>query len=135
MGLQSGVRTGFLMTAALGLAGVLAMAGTAALAPAAAAPNHRAAACPGGDGGLTLSPGFCATVFADDLGHVRHMAIGPGGVIYANTWSGRYYGDSPPPAGGFLIALKDKNGDGKADQIARFGQTAADGDAGGGLSP
>ena len=130
MGLQSGVRTGLFTIAACGLAGVLATAGTALLAPAAAAPAHRAA-CPGDNGGLTLSPGFCATVFADDLGHVRHLAIGPGGVIYANSWSGRYYGDIPSPAGGFLIALKDTNGDGKADQITRFGATAAEGDAGG----
>jgi hypothetical protein len=35
-------------------------------------------------------PGFCATVFADNLGHVRHLVAAPDGTIYANTWSGRY---------------------------------------------
>lgn len=64
------------------------------------------AACVGDDGGITLPPGFCATVFADNLGHARHMTFGPNGVLYVNTWSGRYYHDEPPPPGGFLIALR-----------------------------
>ena len=31
--------------------------------------------CAGDNGGITLSPGFCATVFADNLGHIRHIAF------------------------------------------------------------
>jgi hypothetical protein len=65
----------------------------------AAAPAF-AAACPGDNGGITLSPGFCATIFADNLGHVRHMTFAPNGVLYVNTWSGRYYRYDTPPAGG-----------------------------------
>src|SRR2546427_9225236 len=50
---------------------------------------------------LFRSPaGFCATVFADNLGHPRHIAVAPNGVVYVNTWSGRYYGNDQPPAGG-----------------------------------
>jgi len=57
--------------------------------------NHEATtagpgACVGDNGGITLSPGFCATVFADKLGHARHLAVTPNGVVYVNTWSGRY---------------------------------------------
>jgi glucose/arabinose dehydrogenase/mono/diheme cytochrome c family protein len=89
------------------------------------------AACPGDNGGITLSPGFCATVFADKLGHTRHLAVSPDGVVYVNTWSGRYFHNDTPPAGGFLIALKSTKGDGQADQVVRFGPTQADGDAGG----
>lgn len=81
--------------------------------------------------GLTLPPGFCATVFADNLGHARHMAVAADGTVYVNTWSGQYYRGSPPPAGGFLIALKDTDGDGRADSVARFGPTPAEGGAGG----
>lgn len=114
--------------AAIGVA-VAASAGTALAVKH--SPESRATACPGDNGGLSLSPGFCATVFADNLGHVRHLAAGPGGVIYANTWSGSYYGHKPPPPGGFLIALKDATGAGKADQITRFGGAVAQGDAGG----
>ena len=122
--------SGFARTAAIGAGAIaLGLAGAALVAPAQprAAP---AAACPGDNGGLTLSPGFCATVFADDLGHVRHMALGPKGVIYANTWSGRYF-PGAGPKGAFLIALRDTSGAGKANTIARFGQTAEEGSAGG----
>jgi glucose/arabinose dehydrogenase/mono/diheme cytochrome c family protein len=87
--------------------------------------------CPNDDSGLTLPAGFCATVFADDIGHARHMVVGPGGVVYVNTWSGEYYENAPPHAGGFLVALQDKLGTGKADVIERFGETVQTGGAGG----
>jgi hypothetical protein len=77
--------------------------------------------CGGDNGGITLSPGFCATIFADNLGHARQMAFGPNGVLYLNTWSGGYYQDDKPPDGGFLVALKDTKGEGRADMIERFG--------------
>ncbi|MBV8190536.1 MAG: PQQ-dependent sugar dehydrogenase [Alphaproteobacteria bacterium] len=94
-----------------------------------------AATCPGENGGLVLSPGFCATVFADDLGHVRQMVVAPNGTLYVNTWSGRYF-KSPPPPGGFLIALRDTKGDGRADVIERFGVTSESGGTGGtGIAP
>jgi glucose/arabinose dehydrogenase/mono/diheme cytochrome c family protein len=93
------------------------------------APLH----CPGDNGGLTLSPGFCATVFADHVGHARHLVVAPNGIVYVNTWSGDYYafeGDKIPK-GGFLVALKDEDGGGRADTVKRFGPTAAEGGAGG----
>jgi glucose/arabinose dehydrogenase/cytochrome c5 len=93
------------------------------------ADSHRT--CPGDNCGLSLSPFFCATVFADNLGHARHMAFGPDGTLYVNTWSGRYFANSPPPPGGFLVMLRDVNGDGKAEIVSRFGETQADGAAGG----
>jgi hypothetical protein len=77
--------------------------------------------CGGDNGGITLSPGFCATIFADNLGHARQMAFGPNGVLYLNTWSGGYYQDDKPPEGGFLVA----------DMIERFGDGVAQGSAGG----
>ena len=89
------------------------------------------AVCPSDDTGLKLPPGFCATVFATDIGHARHLAVAPSGVVYVNTWSGRYYGNRPPHPGGFLVALEDKTGTGKADVIERFGATAQTGGAGG----
>jgi glucose/arabinose dehydrogenase/mono/diheme cytochrome c family protein len=87
--------------------------------------------CPNDDSGLALPPGFCATVFADDIGHARHMVVAPGGVVYVNTWSGRYYGNKPPHAGGFLVALQEKTGAGKADVTQRFGESIQTGGAGG----
>jgi hypothetical protein len=59
--------------------------------------------CSGDNGGITLSPEFCATIFADNLGHARQMAFGPNGVLYLNTWSGGYYQNDKPPDGGFLV--------------------------------
>jgi glucose/arabinose dehydrogenase/mono/diheme cytochrome c family protein len=104
------------------------LAGSSAFAQAA---NNTANACPGDNGGLTLPSGFCATVFADNLGHVRHMTVAPNGVLYVNTWSGRFYHFDKPPAGGFLIALQDSKGDGHADVIDRFGAGVPQGSAGG----
>src|ERR1700757_2769907 len=88
-------------------------------------------ACPNDDSGLKFPPGFCATVFADGIGHARHMVVAPSGVVYVNTWSGRYYGNDTPHAGGFLVALQDEGGGGKADVIERFGETVQSGGAGG----
>ncbi len=103
--------------------------------PVAAATQTRAAenssaACPGDNGGIALSPGFCATIFADNLGHARHLVVAPNGVVYVNTWSGRYYHFGKVPAG-FLVALKDTKGDGRADVVERFGPSFVEGAAGG----
>jgi glucose/arabinose dehydrogenase/mono/diheme cytochrome c family protein len=87
--------------------------------------------CLNDDSGLTLPTGFCATVFGDGIGHARHMVVAANGVLYVNTWSGRYYGNDTPHAGGFLVALQDKNGAGKADVIERFGETVQTGGHGG----
>src|SRR4029077_12634505 len=87
--------------------------------------------CPNDDSGLQLPAGFCSTIFADGIGHARHMVVAPSGILYVNTWSGRYYGNDTPPAGGFLVALQDKSGAGKADVTERFGETVQSGGAGG----
>src|SRR6266705_2374341 len=87
--------------------------------------------CPSDDSGLKLPAGFCATVFADGVGHARHMVVAPNGVVYVNTWSGRYYGNDTPHAGGFLVALQDTTGSGKADVKVRFGESVQTGSAGG----
>lgn len=119
---------------ALMIASVLAASGMIAalnLRPATAQGDHTSRRCPGDNGGLTLSPGFCASIFADKLGHVRHLAVAADGTVYANSWSGRYFAGSPSPPGGFLLALKDTAGTGHADVVKRFGPTVEDGAAGG----
>src|SRR5277367_3199131 len=118
----------FMVVAALCLGGALA---PALNGPSNAVVGAQSSGCPSDDSGLKLPAGFCATVFADQIGHARHMVVGPGGVVYVNTWSGRYYGNDKPHDGGFLVALQDKAGAGKADVIERFGETVQSGGAGG----
>ncbi len=118
----SPVRYGWLaLLTAIGSCGTLGMAAQAA----------KSGACPGDDSGLTLPAGFCATIFADGVGHARHLVVAPNGVVYVNTWSGNYFGDDELPAGGFLVALQDTSGRGKADVRRRFGETVQSGGAGG----
>ena len=89
-------------------------------------------ACPNDDSGLKLPAGFCATVFADGIGHARHLVVAPNGVVYVNTWSGDNYPPGETPhEGGFLLALQDKAGTGKADVNERFGESVQSGGAGG----
>src|ERR1700733_11475874 len=93
--------------------------------------GNQSQSCPKDEAVLKLPPGFCATIFADNIGHARHMVVAPSGVVYVNTWSGRYYGNDTPHEGGFLVALQDKSGSGSADVIERFGETVQSGGAGG----
>jgi glucose/arabinose dehydrogenase/mono/diheme cytochrome c family protein len=88
--------------------------------------------CRNDDSGLHLPAGFCATVFADNLGHARHLVVAPSGVVYVNTLTGDLYAaNDRPPAGGFLVGLQDKTGAGKATVQARFGETVQSGGMGG----
>ena len=107
------------------------MMGASSAALASQGTDQNASTCPGDGGGITVPAGFCATVFADNIGHARHLVVAPNGVVYVNTWSGKYYGNDTPPPGGFLLALQDTTGNGYADVSMRFGGTVATGDAGG----
>lgn len=87
--------------------------------------------CAGDNAGLTLPPGFCATVFAEGIGHARHLVVAANGVVYVNTWSGAYYDGAQTPQGGFLVALQDLKRVGRADVMQRFGESIASGGTGG----
>jgi glucose/arabinose dehydrogenase len=131
---QQGGRAAKLIFESLSAVSFLVIAGLFAGGPVAIAqqnPQGKSDSCTAENGGITLSHGFCATVYADNLGHARHMVFAPNGVLYVNTWSGRYYQYDTPPAGGFLVALKDSKGDGHADVIERFGDGVPQGSAGG----
>jgi glucose/arabinose dehydrogenase len=97
-------------------AATLALALLAVLVPLAAFALLRRGAVPScapDNGGLTLPEGFCATVIAENLGEVRHLAVAPSGDLYAAT------------AGGFvrggIAAFRDRDGDGVPDQRTSFG--------------
>lgn len=71
--------------------------------------------CASDDGSIDLPPGFCATIFADDVGAPRHIAVSPGGIVFLAN------------ADGGVIALRDDDDDGAADHQARFGDAGGNG--------
>ncbi|MGH8378337.1 MAG: PQQ-dependent sugar dehydrogenase, partial [Gammaproteobacteria bacterium] len=75
--------------------------------------------CDKGNGGITLPPGFCATVFADNLGTARHIAVNSNGDVYVALLS--------PEHGGGIVALRDTNGDGHANLVKYFGKDGGTG--------
>jgi glucose/arabinose dehydrogenase len=85
------------------------------LAVAAQAQAPRMPACDPNNAGLQLAEGFCAVLVADGLGAVRHFVVAPNGDIFAARRQLR--GDSTSYG---VIALRDANGDGKADVRERF---------------
>jgi len=89
--------------------------GSASLVLAAGAAH--AAGCNAGNGGVSVPDGFCARVFARNVGDLRHLAVGPHGTVYAALSSDRN-GDG-------IAVLKDTNGDGKADSVRYAGGRVA----------
>jgi len=64
---------------------------------------------------LTLPEGFSATVFADSVGRARHIIVNENGDVYVAL-------RRPHKDGGGIVALRDSDGDGRADIIKRFGE-------------
>jgi glucose/arabinose dehydrogenase len=78
--------------------------------------------CDPGNGGIELPPGFCAVVVADSIGRGRHLVVAPNGDILIALRRGRGEGEN-----GGLLALRDNDGDGRADVMERFGESSATG--------
>ncbi|MEM8835091.1 MAG: PQQ-dependent sugar dehydrogenase [Planctomycetota bacterium] len=71
------------------------------------------------NGGITLPDGFNATVFADTVGRARHIAVRPNGDLYVALRS--------PQNGGGVVALRDTDGDGVADEREYFARVRGTG--------
>lgn len=71
------------------------------------------------NGGLFLPDGFGAVVVVDSIGPSRHLAVKENGDIYVKL---KITSDAPGS-----VALRDENGDGKADIIQPFGNYVNDG--------
>ena len=69
--------------------------------------------CDEDNGGLALPAGFCALVVADRIGPARHLTVAPNGDLYVALAKGA--------AGGGIAALRDGDGDGRMEQVERFG--------------
>ena len=86
------------------------------------------AKCVGDNAGLTLPAGICATVFADSIGHARHVAVASNGDVYvtlegtAPSPENRKSGQTKQPQQASVVALRDTTKDGRADVIERIGK-------------
>ncbi|HEV2734752.1 MAG TPA: PQQ-dependent sugar dehydrogenase [Longimicrobiaceae bacterium] len=87
--------------------------GAAPAAGTAPASGGARPACAPDNGGITLPAGFCAVVAADEVGRPRHVAVAPNGDVYVALQGRR-------SSGGGVLALRDTDGDGRADVRETF---------------
>jgi glucose/arabinose dehydrogenase len=104
----------------LSIAGLLAIAIAIIASVRGAAQPAGKLICDPDNGGITLPKGFCAIVVADGVGYARHMAIAPNGDVYVGLRNRQ-------TEKGAIVALRDTNGDGKADVRERFGDDGGTG--------
>ena len=78
-----------------------------------------APACDPSNGGITLPPGFCALLVADNLGPARHLAVAPNGDVFVALQADGKQGG--------VVALHDSKGDGHFDVKEHFGQDSLTG--------
>jgi glucose/arabinose dehydrogenase len=79
-------------------------------------------ACAPDNGGIDLPEGFCASVFADELGRARHIDVAPNGDVYVAI--------APPRGvfeGGSVIALRDADQDGVAEVMETVANVGGNG--------
>jgi len=101
---------------------VLAFASSLLLAACSSPPEAPPAEAPASEAPveLTLPAGFTATVFADGLGKgARHIAVDAEGDVYVRMEN--------TDQGGGIWALRDSDGDGRADQKQAFGDSGGSG--------
>ncbi|MGH8428301.1 MAG: PQQ-dependent sugar dehydrogenase [Gammaproteobacteria bacterium] len=82
-------------------------------------PVAHAAGCNSDNGGISVPAGFCAEVFAKNLGPLRHLVVAADGTVYAAL--------SSQHDGGGIVALRDTDGNGQADSINYFGDVSGTG--------
>ena len=86
--------------------------------------------CDEGNGGITVPPGFCASLFADEVGVARHLVVTPTGDVYvaledarrSSANSTKVRGDNGRAG---IMALRDTNADGRADMRVRISDNDA----------
>lgn len=71
--------------------------------------------CDKDNGGITLPPGFCAEVVADNIGTGRHAVVAPNGDLFVALQNGG------------IAALHDSTGNGRFDVVKKFGTLSTTG--------
>jgi glucose/arabinose dehydrogenase len=94
----------------MGRISLLAALLTAAIA-CAGAPRAGSLECDPAGAGLALRDGFCAVLVAEGLGRVRNLAVAPNGDLFVAL--------RKEDSG--IVALRDADGDGRAEVVRRFG--------------
>ncbi len=77
--------------------------------------------CDADNGAIDLPAGFCALVFADEVGTARHLAVRDNGDVYVRLR------DAQGNEKGTIVALRDTDGDGRADSSKRFAKEGGTG--------
>lgn len=78
------------------------------------------AQCDSLSGGITLARGFCAQVVVDSLGRARHISVAENGDVFVALQNTR-------GARGGGVVLRDRDGDGSLEEVARFGENGGTG--------
>jgi glucose/arabinose dehydrogenase len=100
---------------------LLASLAIAMLAAGACRKHAVATSASGGcDAAIKLPPGFCATVFAESAGPVRHIAVRSNGDVFVGALDQRRI-----PGG--VLAFRDTDKDGHADVEEKFGDAGVHG--------
>ncbi len=81
--------------------------------------------CDPDNGGLTLPAGFCALVVASDNPTARHLVVAANGDVYVALRGGGQRGGAQVPGG--VMALRDKDGDGRLETREHFGSGSVTG--------
>ena len=77
-------------------------------------------ACAPDNAGFTLPEGFCAVLVAEGLPAPRHLVVRSDGDVFVAAAGGR-------GGGGGVYALRDADGDGRAERVERFGDVGGNG--------
>ena len=78
--------------------------------------------CPDGDPTIHVPEGFCATIFADGLFRPRQLTVSSAGDVFVALGNSR-----DGLVKGHVVALRDADGDGTADDRAEFGDAGGTG--------
>ena len=98
----------------------IALAAVAFFTTAVSAQRVDRPACDELNAGVVLPTGFCIAIFADSVGASRHLVVAPNGDVFVAVANGR-------GARGGILALRDTNGDGRADVKERWGENGGNG--------
>ena len=100
---------------------LLALIGVAALTAGACRTRSTVTSASGGcDDAIKLPPGFCATIYAESAGPVRHLVVRSNGDVFVGVLDQRRV-----PGG--VLAFRDTNKDGHADLEEKFGDSGVHG--------